>query len=191
MALFSQRAFAEVPFGGLGIDPDVKTVPSGLEATGSVNSVAIALENNHPVFGNTGTTGLGSVTVAADANASVTLAAATGSVDDVTIVEGTGVDAAVTLGAATSSLGEETITADANTSVTGLGATTGLGTVNQVTIYKVTGTGMTAGLGQVTVWGLVNTGQDPEPVYNDVDENTSNAWSSVSTPSTNWNEVRL
>lgn len=191
MALFSNRAFAEVAFGGLGINPNVTIVPAGLEATGSVNSVAVALENNHPVFGNVGTTGLGSVTVSAAATASVTLAAATGSVDDVTVSEGTGVDAAVTLGAATSSLGEETITADANTSVTGFGATTGLGTVSQVTIYKVTGTGMTAGLGQVTVWGLVNTGQDPEPVYNDVDENTSNAWSSVNTPASNWNEVRL
>jgi len=191
MALFSNRAFSEVAFGGLGVTPNVKIVPAGVEATGSVNSVAVALENFHPVFGNVGTTGLGSVTVAAAATASVTLAAATGSVDDVTIVEGTGVDVVVTLGAATSSLGEETIAADANTSVTGVGATTGLGTVSQVTIYKVTGPGMTAGLGQVTVWGLVNTGQDPEPVYNDVDENISNGWTGVNTPSSNWNEVRL
>lgn len=187
---FAQNTFSQTTFGGLGITPDVKTVPTGVEATGSVNSVAVALENIHPVFGNTGTTGLGSVTVTADANVSVTLAAATGSVDDVTVVEGTGVNVAVTLGAATSSLGEETVTADANMSVTGFAATTGLGTVNQVTIYKVTGVAATAGLGQVTVWGLVNTGQDPEPVYNDVDENTSNSWTAVTTPSSNWNEVR-
>jgi len=187
---FSNRAFSEVSFGGLGISPNVTIVPAGVSATGSVNSVAVALENIHPVFGNAGTTAVGSVTVVADANASVTLAAATGSVDDVTVVEGTGVNVAVTLGAATSSLGEETVKADANMSVTGLAATTGLGTVSQVTIYKVTGVAATAGLGQVTVWGLVNTGQDPEPVYNDVDENTSNSWTTVSTPSRNWNEVR-
>ena len=191
MALFSNRAFAEVPFGGLGISPDVTIVPAGLSATGSVNSVAVALENNHPVFGNTGTTALGSVTVDAKANVSVTGQQVTASLGDETILEGTGVDVAVTLGAATTSLGEEAVIAAANTSVTGVGATTGLGTVSQVTIYRVTGVEGTSGLGQVTVWGLVNTGQDPEPVYNDVDENISNAWTDVGTPSSNWNEVRL
>ncbi len=188
---FSNTTFSQATFSGLGISPDVKIVPAGLVATGSVSSVAVALENFHPVFGNTATTTPGSVTVSAAANVLISLAAATGTVNNVSIIEGAGVDAALTLGAATSALGEEVITADANTSVVGLSATTGLGTVNQATIYKLTGVQASGIAGPVTVWGLVNTGQDQEPVYNDVDEDTTNTWSDINKPASNWNEVRL
>ena len=187
---FSNRAFSEVTFGGLGITPDVTVVPTGLSATGSVSQPAVVGEGEFAVTGQVGTGQVGSVTVAAAAGVPVTLAAMTGSLGDESVVEGTGVTVSATGLAGTGTLGNEVAAASANVSVTGVSSTMSVGTVNQVSVYKLTGVSATGQVGQPTLWTRVITGQDPEPVYNDVDENTSNSWAAVSTPSSNWNEVR-
>ncbi len=187
---FSNRAFSEVTFGGLGVTPDVIVVPTGLSATGSVSQPAVVGEGEFAVTGQVGTGQVGSVTVAAAADVSVTLAAMTGSLGDESVVEGTGVTVSATGLAGTATLGNEVVVANANVSVTGVSSTMSVGTVNQVSVYKLTGVSATGQLGQPTLWTRVITGQDPEPVYNDVDENTSNSWTAVTTSSSNWNEVR-
>jgi len=187
---FAQKTFSQTTFGGLGINPDVKVVPTGLSATGSVSQPAVVGEGEFAVTGQFATGQVGSVTVAAAANVSVTLAAMTGSVGDESVVEGTGVTVSATGVAGTGTLGNEVAAASANVSVTGVSSTVSVGTVNQASVYKLTGVSATGQVGQPTLWTRVITGQDPEPVYNDVDENTSNSWAAVSTPSSNWNEVR-
>ena len=187
---FSNRAFSEVTFGGLGVTPDVIVVPTGLSATGSVSQPAVVGEGEFAVTGQAGTGQVGSVTVAAAADVSVTLAAMTGSLGNESVVEGTGVTISATGVAGTGTLGNEVAAASANVSVTGVSSTMSVGTVNQASVYKLTGVSATGQVGQPTLWTRVITGQDPEPVYNDVDENTSNSWAAVSTPSSNWNEVR-
>jgi len=187
---FSNRAFSEVTFGGLGITPDVLVVPTGVSATGSVSQPSVVGEGEFAVTGQVGTGQVGSVIVAAAAGVPVTLAAMTGSVGNESVSEGTGVTVSATGVAGTATLGDEVVVANANVSVTGVSSTTSLGTVNQVSVYKLTGVSATGQVGQPTLWTRVITGQDPEPVYNDVDENTSNSWTTVSTPSSNWNEVR-
>ena len=188
---FTQSTFSQTTFGGLGITPDVTIVPTGLSATGSVSQPAVVGEGEFSVTGQVGTGQVGSVTVAAAADVSVTLAAMTGSLGDESVVEGTGVTVSATGVAGTTTLGDETAGISVTFSVTGVSSTMSVGTVNQVSVYKLTGVSATGQVGEPTLWTRVITGQDPEPVYNDVDENVSNAWSSVNTPSTNWNEVRL
>ena len=187
---FAQKTFSQTTFGGLGINPDVVVVPTGLSATGSVSQPAVVGEGEFAVTGQFATGQVGSVTVAAAADVSVTLAAMTGSVGDESVVEGTGVTVSATGVAGTGTLGNEVAAASANVSVTGVSSTVSVGTVNQASVYKLTGVSATGQVGQPTLWTRVITGQDPEPVYNDVDENTSNSWAAVSTPSSNWNEVR-
>jgi hypothetical protein len=187
---FSNRAFSEVTFGGLGLTPDVKVIPAGVSATGSVSQPAVVGEGEFAVTGQVGTGQVGSVTVAAAAGVPVTLAAMTGTVGDESVVEGTGVTITLSGLVGTSVLGEEVVSAAAVFSVTGVSSTVSVGTVNQASVYKLTGVSATGQVGQPTLWTRVITGQDPEPVYNDVDENTSNSWTTVTTPSSNWNEVR-
>ena len=187
---FSNRAFSETSFGGLGVTPNVLVIPTGVSATGSVSQPAVVGQGEFAVTGQFGTGQVGSVTVAAAADVSVTLAAMTGSLGNESVVEGTGVTVSVTGVAGTGTLGNEVVAARANVSVTGVSSTMSIGTVNQVSVYKLTGVSATGQVGQPTLWTRVTTGQDPEPVYNDVDENTSNSWAAVSTPSSNWNEVR-
>ena len=187
---FSNRAFSEVTFGGLGVTPDVTIVPTGLSATGAVSQPSVVGEGEFAVTGQFGTGQVGSVTVAAAADVSVTLAAMTGSLGNESVVEGTGVTVSATGVAGTGTLGNEVAAASANVSATGVSSTMSVGTVNQVSVYKLTGVSATGQLGQPTLWTRVITGQDPEPVYNDVDENTSNSWTAVTTSSSNWNEVR-
>lgn len=187
---FAQKTFSQTTFGGLGINPDVVVVPTGLSATGSVSQPAVVGEGEFAVTGQFATGQVGTVTVAAAADVSVTLAAMTGSVGDESVVEGTGVTVSATGVAGTGTLGNEVAAASANVSVTGVSSTVSVGTVNQASVYKLTGVSATGQVGQPTLWTRVITGQDPEPVYNDVDENTSNSWAAVSTPSSNWNEVR-
>ena len=187
---FSNTAFSETTFGGLGVTPDAIVVPTGLSATGSVSQPSVVGEGEFAVTGQAGTGQVGSVTVAAAADVSVTLAAMTGSLGDESVVEGTGVTVSATGLAGTATLGNEVAAASADVSVTGVGSTMSVGTVNQVSVYKLTGVSATGQVGQPTLWTRVITGQDPEPVYNDVDENTSNSWTAVTTSSSNWNEVR-
>ncbi|QDP47038.1 MAG: hypothetical protein Tp1109DCM542121_50 [Prokaryotic dsDNA virus sp.] len=187
---FAQKTFSQTTFGGLGINPDVVVVPTGLSATGSVSQPAVVGEGEFAVTGQFATGQVGTVTVAAAADVSVTLAAMTGSVGDESVVEGTGVTVSATGVAGTGTLGNEVAAASANVLVTGVSSTVSVGTVNQASVYKLTGVSATGQVGQPTLWTRVITGQDPEPVYNDVDENTSNSWAAVSTPSSNWNEVR-
>lgn len=187
---FTQNTFSQTTFAGLGLTPDVTVVPTGLSATGSVSQPAVVGEGEFAVTGQVGTGQVGSVTVAAAADVSVTLAAMTGSVGDESVVEGTGATVSATGVAGTATLGNEVVIASANVSVTGVGSTMSVGTVNQASVYKLTGVSATGQVGQPTLWTRVITGQDPEPVYNDVDENTSNSWTVVTTSSSNWNEVR-
>ena len=120
-------------------------------AAGSIGSVTISADANVTVTGIAATGSVGAATVSADANVSVTGVSGTGSVGSVTV--SANANAAVTGVAATGAVGSVTVTADSSTTVTGVAATGAVGsvTVSADAIVSVSGVAGTGAVGTVTV----------------------------------------
>ena len=137
-SLFGGISFAEEPFAELedtGLKVIIQTGTgvsvTGVEGTGEVGSVAIDAAANVPVTGVSATGEVDSVSVTGDANVSPTGLAATGSPGTVTVIEGTGVNAAVTSPRMRGSVGLVTAIGEISVLVTGVEATGQVGQVGQ------------------------------------------------------------
>jgi len=137
-SLFGGISFGEEPFAELedtGLKIIVQTGSgvsvTGVEGTGEVGSVAIDAAANVPVTGVSATGEVDSVSVTGDANVSPTGLAATGSPGTVTVIEGAGVNAAVTSPRLRGSVGLVTAIGEISVLVTGVEATGQVGQVGQ------------------------------------------------------------
>ena len=130
---FGEEPFAELEDTGLKVIIQTGTGVSvtGVEGTGTVGSVAIDAAANVPVTGVSATGEVDSVNVTGDANVSPTGLAATGSPGTVTVIEGTGVNAAVTSPRMRGSVGLVTAIGEISVLVTGVEATGEVGQVGQ------------------------------------------------------------
>ena len=137
---FGEEPFAELEDTGLKVIIQTGTGVSvtGVEGTGEVGSVAIDAAANVPVTGVSATGEVDSVSVTGDANVSVTGLSTTGSPGTVTVIEGTGVNAAVTSPRMRASVGLVTAIGEISVLVTGVEATGEVGQVGQSSWNSIT-----------------------------------------------------
>ena len=130
---FSQESFSSLADGPLNIQvlEGAGAIVTGLEATGEIGSVAITGDAIVPVTGLEATGTVNDVTVTGDAIVAVTGLAATSADGTVTVVEGTGVDAAVTSPRLRANVGVATAIGEISVLVTGVEATGEVGQVGQ------------------------------------------------------------